>query len=73
MIQEVEEAHIKPAMIARSAEIAAPVIADKLGTTSPYIVAPASALTYLVTDGAAAPSALAPYRALGVTVIVGKQ
>lgn len=69
---EVEEAQIKRAMIARSAEVAALVIADKLGTTSPYIVAPASSLTYLVTDGAADPSLLAPYRALGVAVIVGK-
>ena len=47
-------------------------IASRLGTTSPYIVAPASSLTYLVTDGAADPSALDSYRALGVTVIVGK-
>jgi DeoR/GlpR family transcriptional regulator of sugar metabolism len=71
-VPEVEEAQIKRAMIARSAEVAALVIASKLGTTSPYIVAPASSLTYLVTDGAADPSALDSYRALGVTVIVGK-
>jgi len=72
-VPEVEEAQIKRAMIARSAEVAALVIADKLGTTSHYIVAPASSLTYLVTDSAADESALAPYRALGVTVMVGGQ
>jgi DeoR/GlpR family transcriptional regulator of sugar metabolism len=71
-VPEVEEAQIKRAMIARSAEVAALVIASKLGTTSPYIVAPASSLTYLVTDCAADPSALDSYRVLGVTVIVGK-
>ncbi|MCX6632548.1 MAG: hypothetical protein NTW28_33505 [Candidatus Solibacter sp.] len=47
--------------------------AAKLGTTSPYIAAPERALTCLVTDGAAAPSALAPHRAPGVTVVVWKQ
>jgi DeoR/GlpR family transcriptional regulator of sugar metabolism len=72
-VPEVEEAQMKRAMIARSAEVAALVTASKLVTTSPYIVAPASSLTYLITDPAADPRALASYRALGVTVIVGKQ
>ena len=72
-VAEVEEAQIRRATIPRSAEVAALVIADKLGTTSPYIVAPATSPTYLVTDGAADPSALSRYRALGVRVIVKEQ
>ena len=57
-VSEVDEAQINRTTMMRSAEVAALVTADKLATILPYIVAPASFLTYLVTDDAADPSAL---------------
>jgi DeoR/GlpR family transcriptional regulator of sugar metabolism len=68
-IEDFEEAHIKRAMIASSAEVAGLVIAEKLGTALPYVVAPAKALTYLVTDAASNDPRLAPFRHMGVTVV----
>lgn len=64
-----EEAHIKQVMIANAAEIVALASAEKLGTASPYIVAPLSELTYLVTEGEVTESVLAPYEKQGVTVL----
>ncbi len=71
-IEDFEEAHIKRAMIANSAEIAGLVIAENLGTALPYVIAPTSALTYLITDSTADSSALAAYCELGVTVVQAK-
>ena len=68
-IEDFEEAHIKRAMIANAAEVAGLVVADKLGTALPYVVAPASALTYLITDAGADDARLAAYRQAGVTVM----
>ncbi|HLK64400.1 MAG TPA: DeoR/GlpR family DNA-binding transcription regulator [Bryobacteraceae bacterium] len=68
-IGDFEEAQIKRAMIANSAEVAGLVLADKLGTALPYVVAPARALTYLITDASASDASLVCYREAGVTVI----
>jgi DeoR/GlpR family transcriptional regulator of sugar metabolism len=68
-IPDFEEAHIKRAMIACSAEVAGLVVADKLGTAHSFVVGPAKALTYLVTDAAAPEEKLDPYRALGITIL----
>jgi len=62
-----DEAHVKRAMVEASAEVIALATADKLQTASPWIVAPLSGLTHLVTDGDA--DLTAPYRAAGVTVV----
>jgi DeoR/GlpR family transcriptional regulator of sugar metabolism len=70
-VPELEEAHVKRAMIAGSAEVAALASAEKLGTAAPYIVGPLAELTHLVTERAVPEEALAPYRALGVTVVKG--
>ena len=63
-----EEAYVKRAMIETAAEVVAVAVADKLGTVSPYVVAPVGELTHLVTD-ATDEAALEPYRAAGITVV----
>jgi DeoR/GlpR family transcriptional regulator of sugar metabolism len=62
-----EEAHVKRAMVAASAEVIALATADKLQTASPWVVAPVADLTHLVTDAGA--DLTAPYAAAGVSVV----
>lgn len=64
-----EEALIKRLMIAQSAEAIAAVVADKLGTAMPYVVAPARELTHLVTEHFVPDVVAAAYEKLGITVI----
>jgi len=68
-VPDLEEAHVKRAMIAGAAEVVALASAEKLGTAAPYIVGPLSELTHLVTERSVAEDSLAAYRALGVTVV----
>lgn len=63
------EAEVKRAMVDCAAEVVAVATVEKLGTVSPYIVAPLGDLTCLVTENAAAPDTLAPYRELGLTIV----
>jgi DeoR/GlpR family transcriptional regulator of sugar metabolism len=65
-VTDLEEAHIKRAMISRSAEVVAATAADKLGSQGPFVVGPIDELTAIVTDAPAA--VLAPYREAGITV-----
>ncbi len=67
--QDLEEAHVKRAMIASAAEVIALASAEKINTAANYIVGPLTDLTHLITDSSVAQAALAPYRALGITVI----
>lgn len=67
-----EEVHIKRAMVANAGEAIALVSAEKLGTAAPYVVAPVSALTHVVTDHPGPGEALEPYRQRGVTVITAQ-
>jgi len=64
-----EEAYVKRAMIASAAEVVALTSAEKLGTAAPYIIGPLSDLTHLVTERSVPEEPLAPYRALGITII----
>jgi DeoR/GlpR family transcriptional regulator of sugar metabolism len=64
-----EERHVKAAMIEGAAEVVALADHDKLGTAMPIVVAPMHAVTRLVTDAEADERALAPYRALGIEVL----
>lgn len=64
-----EEAYVKQAMIAGSSEVAALITPDKLGTSAPFIVAPASALTCMITSSAVGEDTLLPYKELGITVL----
>jgi DeoR/GlpR family transcriptional regulator of sugar metabolism len=66
---DLEERHVKAAMIEGAAEVVALADHDKLGTAMPVVVAPLSALTHLVTDASADHEAVAPYRALGIEIL----
>ncbi len=57
------------AMIAAAAEVVAVATADKLGTTTPFIVAPVEELTHLVTERSAAEALVSPYERAGLTVL----
>jgi DeoR/GlpR family transcriptional regulator of sugar metabolism len=65
---DLEEAHVKRAMVEASADVIALATADKLSAGSAYVVAPVAALTHVVADAAAPDELLDPYRAIGVTV-----
>jgi len=65
---DLEEAHVKRAMVAASADVIAPATSDKLRAGSPYLVAPVGELTHVVAEASAPDELLDPYRALGVTV-----
>ena len=65
---DLEEAHVKRAMVEASADVIALATADKLQAGSAYLVAPVSELTHVVAEAAAPDALLDPYRALGVTV-----
>lgn len=67
-VEDAEEREGKRAMIAGAAEVVGLADHDKLGTALPFVVAPLSELTTLVTD-ATDEAALAPYRALGIEVL----
>ena len=64
-------AYASARMIAGAAEVVALASDEMLGTAAPYIVGPLSALTHLVTERSVAHETLAPYKALGVTVVQG--
>jgi len=66
---DIEERHVKAAMIEGAAQVVALADADKLGTEMPFVVASLSQITHLVTDAGADQEALAPYLAAGIEVI----
>ncbi|MBA3945534.1 MAG: DeoR/GlpR transcriptional regulator [Herpetosiphonaceae bacterium] len=68
-VLDYEEAAVKRVMIEVSADVVVPTPAAKLGTVAPFVVAPAAALTHLVTEASVSEETLAPYRALGLTVV----
>lgn len=67
-----EESLIKRIMVDNSAEVAALVTVDKLGTGAPYTVAPISDLTYIITEPDAPDEVLAPYANKGITIMKEK-
>jgi DeoR/GlpR family transcriptional regulator of sugar metabolism len=62
-----DEAHVKRAMVDAAAEVIALATADKLRTASPWVVAPLTDVTHLVTD--AGPDLTDAYAAAGVSVV----
>jgi DeoR/GlpR family transcriptional regulator of sugar metabolism len=66
---DMEEATVKRAMIASAAEVVALAPAEKLGVVAPYIIGPLSGLTHLVTERSVSSEVLAPYKALGITIV----
>ena len=69
-VLELEESHVKRAMIANAAEVVAVSSADKLGSAGPYVIAPLEELTYLVTDESAPEERLHQFRAAGVELVL---
>jgi DeoR/GlpR family transcriptional regulator of sugar metabolism len=70
-VADSEEALVKRLMIAQSGEVIAVVVADKLGTALPYVVAPVSELTHLVVEHFVPDEVIAPYIKLGISVLRG--
>jgi DeoR/GlpR family transcriptional regulator of sugar metabolism len=62
-----DEAHVKRAMVEASAEVIALATADKLRTAGPWLVAPLTDVTHLVTD--AGEELTRDYAAAGVSVV----
>jgi DeoR/GlpR family transcriptional regulator of sugar metabolism len=69
-VADLEESHVKRAMIANAAEVVAVSSADKLGSAGPYVVGPLSELTHLVTERTGPSDELAPYRDQGVEIVL---
>jgi DeoR/GlpR family transcriptional regulator of sugar metabolism len=67
MATDHDEAHVKRAMIEVSGEVIALATADKLHTASPWVVAPVTDVTHLVTD--ADPELTEPFARAGVSVV----
>jgi DeoR/GlpR family transcriptional regulator of sugar metabolism len=69
-VLELEEAHVKRAMIANAADVVAVASAEKIGSAAPYVVAPIEELTYLVTEESVDPDQIESYTALGIEVVL---
>jgi DeoR/GlpR family transcriptional regulator of sugar metabolism len=69
-VLDIEESHVKRAMIANAAEVVAVSAADKLGSAGPYVIAPLEELTYVVTERDAPAEQLDGFRAAGVEVVL---
>jgi DeoR/GlpR family transcriptional regulator of sugar metabolism len=66
-----EEACVKRAMIESADRVVALASAEKLGTASSFVVAPASAFTHLITERGVPEEILNPFRDLGLKVLKG--
>jgi DeoR/GlpR family transcriptional regulator of sugar metabolism len=64
-----EEAVVKRTLIQNAAETVAVVTADKLGTVSPFVVAPVARLATLVTEASVPDAVRAPFLQLQVRVL----
>jgi DeoR/GlpR family transcriptional regulator of sugar metabolism len=68
-VTNLEEAHVKRAMIAGSAEVVGLVTEAKLDTAAPYVVESIHALTYLVTAPTVSDRMLSAYQAFGLAIV----
>ena len=64
-----EEAEVKRAMVASAAEVMVVASGEKINTSAPFLIAPLSAVTRLVTDPSVPDEALDPYRQAGIDVV----
>jgi DeoR/GlpR family transcriptional regulator of sugar metabolism len=68
-VTNLNEAHVKRAMIAGAAEVVGLATMAKLDTAAPYVVKSIHALTYLVTAPTVPSEMLTVYKDLGLTII----
>jgi DeoR/GlpR family transcriptional regulator of sugar metabolism len=68
-VTNLDEAHVKRAMIAGSAEVVGLVTEAKLDTAAPYVVGSIHALTYLVTAATVSDRMLSAYQAFGLAIV----
>jgi DeoR/GlpR family transcriptional regulator of sugar metabolism len=66
---DLEEAHIKRALVESAAETVVLLTADKIGVASKYVIAPVEAVSTVLVAGAAPKAALAAIRRRGVAVV----
>lgn len=68
-VYDYEESHVKRAMIAAAASVAALASSEKIGTVAPYVVGKIDELTHLITDAFVSEQLLVPYEAVGLTIL----
>jgi DeoR/GlpR family transcriptional regulator of sugar metabolism len=68
-VLDFEESYVKRAIVACAADVVAVAPVGKLDTAVAYSVGPVTALTHLITERAAPEALLAPYRALGLSIL----
>ena len=66
---DLEEAHVKRALIGSAAETYVLISAEKLNAASPYVIVPATEVAGLIVEPGIANEAVAPYEAMGLSVI----
>jgi DeoR/GlpR family transcriptional regulator of sugar metabolism len=64
-----EEAEVRRVLLGCADRVIGLASADKLGTVAPFGYGPASALTHLATERAAAEELVAPFGELGIQVV----
>ena len=72
-VLEYESMLVKAAMMRGARQVVALAASEKLGTVAPFVFAPLTALSHLVTDAAASAETLAPYRDAGIVVLQGEK
>ncbi len=65
---DLEEAHVKRALIASAAETIVFASSEKLNAASKYVIAPINQISGLITEKSVPSSVLAPFRKLGLSV-----
>lgn len=68
---DLEESHMKRALMASAAETHVLASAEKIGTASPYVICPLADVDGIVADTAISKKTLAGYRKLGLSVVQG--
>jgi DeoR/GlpR family transcriptional regulator of sugar metabolism len=66
---DLEESHVKRALIASAAETYVLVSAEKLNAASPYVIVPTAQVSGIIVEPGIAEEALKPYERAGLTVI----
>lgn len=65
---DLEEAHVKRALIASAAETIVLASSEKLNAASKYVIAPITQVSGLITEKSVSSSVIAPFRKLGLSV-----